>query len=551
MSGSKGGGGGDGSGKGRGRGRRRAAVLTVAGADPSGASGVYRDVATFEALGCTGVAAITALTAQNTSRFASAEPASARMISAQIGAVFEDFDVGAVKVGMVRGGGAVRAVSSALRRWIGKRGKGRKNIPVVVDPVVRSTTGGRLLDARSLGPYREHIVPLAAVVTPNVYELGVLAGSGRLARAGESGAGAESAWAAVEGDAREAAQKVICMGAGSVIVTGVYGKGGRTVMDMVFEGAGREPYPAVAGGRGGRGGMRAAAGRGRMRGSGCTHSAALAALLASGAGLAEAARGAAAIAHRSVTGALPRGTGLPVAAPAAAADAAVAAGGPTSRSVLASASAAAAARPGASASEAAAAGRLEAAAASLAAIPGIGRHIPECQTNIAYAPPGRAPASPDDVIGLDGRIVSTMSGGAIVPGRAARGASRHVASALVEASRRFPSLRAAANIRYDPRTVDAARSLGMAVSSYDRADEPAATRRSEGSSVRWGVRSALRGARRRGDAVYHTGDLGKEPMIVVFGTGPRDVVSKVARIAAAAAEEEGRRGRRGRPTEIK
>ena len=545
MSGSKRGGMG-GSGKGRGRGRRRAAVLTVAGADPSGASGVYRDVATFEALGCTGAAAITALTAQNTSRFASAEPASARMISAQIGAVFEDFDVGAVKVGMVRGGGAVRAVSSALRRRIGKRGKGRKNIPVVVDPVVRSTTGGRLLDARSLGPYREHIVPLAAVVTPNVYELGVLAGSGRLARAGESGAGAESAWAAVEGDAREAAQKVICMGAGSVIVTGVYGKGGRTVMDMVFEGAGREPYPAVAGGRGGRGGMRAVAGRGRMRGSGCTHSAALAALLASGAGLAEAARGAAAIAHRSVTGALPRGTGLPVAAPAV-----VASGGPPSRSVLASASAAAAARPRASASEAAAAGRLEAAAASLAAIPGIGRHIPECQTNIAYAPPGRAPASPGDVLGLDGRIVSTMSGGAIVPGRAARGASRHVASALVEASRRFPSLRAAANIRYDPRTVDAARSLGMAVSSYDRAGEPAATRRSEGSSVRWGVRSALRGARRRGDAVYHTGDLGKEPMIVVFGTGPRDVVSKVARIADAAAEEEGRRGRRGRPTEIK
>lgn len=69
--------------------------------------------------------------------------------------------------------------------------------------------------------------------------------------------------------------------------------------------------------------------------------------------------------------------------------------------------------------------------------------------------------------------------------------------------------------------------------------------------MRWGVRSALRGARRRGDAVYHTGDLGKEPMIVVFGTGPRDVVSKVARIADAAAEEEGRRGRRGRPTEIK
>lgn len=536
MSRSRGRGGLGGGGKGRGPGRRgAAAVLTVAGADPSGASGVYRDIATFEALGCTGVAAITALTAQNTSRFASAEPASARMISAQIGAVFEDFDVGAVKVGMVRGGEAVRAVRSALRRGIGgRRGRGgRKNIPVVVDPVVRSTTGGRLLDARSLGPYREGIVPLAAVATPNVYELGVLAGSRRLARAGESGAGA--AWATVEGDAKEAARKVIGMGAGSVIVTGVRGggRGGRTVMDMVFERAEREPYPAVAAGRGGGGGARQEA-RGRRRGSGCTHSAALAALLASGAGLAEAARGAAAIAHRSVTGAQPRGAGLPVAAPAVAA----AAGGAPSRSAPPPA-----APPRASASDTAAAGRLDAAAASLAAIPGIGRHIPECQTNIAYAP-SPAPSSPGDVLGLDGRIVSTMSGGALVPGRAARGASRHVASALVEASRRFPSLRAAANIRYDPRTVDAARSLGMAVSSYDRAAEPAAAKRSEGSSVRWGVRSALRGARRARDAVYHTGDHGKEPMIVVFGTGPRDVVSKVARIAAEA-------GRRGRPTEIK
>lgn len=536
MSGSRGRGGLGGDGKGQGR-RGAAAVLTVAGADPSGASGVYRDIATFEALGCTGVAAITALTAQNTSRFASAEPASARMISAQIGAVFEDFDVGAVKVGMVRGREAVRAVRSALRRGIGgRRGRGgRENIPVVVDPVVRSTTGGRLLDARSLGPYREGIVPLAAVATPNVYELGVLAGSRRLARAGESGAGAGAAWAAVEGDAKEAARKVIGMGAGSVIVTGVRGggRGGRTVMDMVFEGAKREPYPAVAAGRGGMQ-KAAAAGRGRRRGSGCTHSAALAALLASGAGLAEAARGAAAIAHRSVTGARPRGAGLPVAAPAVAA----AAGGAPSRSAPPPA-----APPRASASGTAAAGRLDAAAASLAAIPGIGRHIPECQTNIAYAP-GPAPSSPGDVLGLDGRIVSTMSGGALVPGRAARGASRHVASALVEASRRFPSLRAAANIRYDPRTVDAARSLGMAVSSYDRAAEPAAAKRSEGSSVRWGVRSALRGARRARDAVYHTGDHGKEPMIVVFGTGPRDVVSKVARIAAEA-------GRRGRPTEIK
>ena len=506
-----------------GRGRRGAVVLTVAGADPSGASGVYRDVATFEALGCAGAAAVTALTAQNTSRFVSAEPVSARMISGQIGAVFEDFEVGAVKVGMVRGGDAASAIRAAMLRGIARqkkrRGGRRMDVPVVVDPVVRSTTGGRLLDVRSLGAYRKEIVPLASVVTPNVYELGVLAGSRSLARAGAGEAG--RAPAAAEGAVGEAARAVLGMGAGSVIVTGILDGG--AVRDMVFDG-GKDPYPAAAAGL--------PAVRGLLRGSGCTHSAALAALLASGAGLAEAARRAAAIAHRSVSEASRRGAGLPVAAPARAA--------PAARLVPEPA--------GPVAHDEAAAGRLEAAAASLAAIPGIGRHIPECQTNIAYAP--RPAASPDEVLGLDGRIVSTMSGGAIVPGRAALGASRHVAAALVEASRRFPALRAAANMRYDPQTIAAARSLGMAASQYDRAREPEAVKRSEGSSVTWGVRAALRGARRPRDIVYHTGDHGKEPMIVVFGTGPRDVVSKVARIAAAARRRRRRSGPDA-PAEIK
>ena len=529
----------------RGRSRRgeawgTPAVLTVAGADPSGASGVYRDVATFEALDCAGVAAVTAVTAQNTSRFTSAEPVSARMISAQIGAVFEDFDVRAVKVGMVRGREAVAAVRAALLRGIGggprrPRGAsggrgGRGAIPVVVDPVVKSTTGGRLLDRGSLALYKKSIVPLAAAVTPNVHELGVLAGNSRLAQEGQGGAGRAGAeWAEAEagrGPVAEAARAVLGMGAGSVVVTGM--RDGRLVRDIVFDGAaGAEPYAAS-------GGMPAV--RGRRRGSGCTHSAALAAMLASGAGLAEAARAAAAVAYRSIANAVPRGAGLPV---AAAAEEAAAEEG-----ALSWAGGAVAVMP--AAAVAAAARRLEAAAASLAGIDGIGRHIPECQTNIAYAPrPGIS--SPEEAVGLDGRIVSTMSGGAIVPGRAALGASRHVAAALVEASRRFPAVRAAANIRYDPRTVDAARRLGMAASSYDRAAEPAAVGRAEGASVPWGVRSALRGARRPRDVVYHAGGMGKEPMAIVFGTSPRDVVSKIARIAAAAGRGGGGRSAGGPP----
>lgn len=460
-------------------------MLSVAGADPSGASGVYRDVATFEALGYAGTAAITAITAQNTSRFASAEPVPARTISEQIGAVFEDFDVRAVKVGMVGGGEAIAAVRAALRRGIGggrrSAGGGRGGTPVVVDPVVRSTTGGTLLDRESLGAYRASIVPLATAITPNLHELGVLAGRRLPAGAGAAAVG-------------RAARAVVEMGAGGVVATGV--RIGRLVGDVVVDGTGGEPVE-VTGGR--------APVRGSVRGSGCLHSAALAAGLASGEGLAEAAREAAGIAYAAITGAARHGHGARVAA--------------------AGTREAAGREP--------AARMLESAAAMFAEIPGIGGHMPECQSNIAYAHK-QAPASPSEVWGLDGRIVSTMSGRAVAPGRAALGASRHVAAALVEASKRFPGVRAAANMRYDPRDMDAARRMGMAVSSYDRAAEPEDARRAEGSSVRWGVREALRGARRPRDVVYHTGAMGKEPMAVVFGKSPRDVVSKVSRIVREA-----------------
>lgn len=519
-------------------------MLTVAGADPSAASGVYRDIATFGAFGCTGLAAVTSVTAQNTSMFAAAEPVSPAMVSRQIGAAFGDCQISAVKVGMVYDGATMSAVRRALLRGIRGQGGG---VPIVVDPVVRSTTGGRLLDPASIGDYRRKIVPLAAVITPNVQELAVLAGEGARAWGGGGGGAEEGARRrgargerrvpagrgrpghagqlraagerAGEAEAGRLARAVMGMGARSVVVTGVVDGG--IVRDMVYDGAGSAPYAASRG--------RAAIG-GRRRGSGCTHSAALAALLASGAGLAEAARGAAAAAYRAVRnaerrggggggGGGGRGRGLPVAAPAAAPPAR-ARGGAGGEALL---------------------GR---AAEAFAAIDGIGRHIPECQTNIAYAP--RPAAQAGRVLGLDGRIVSTMSGGAIFAGRVARGASRHAAAAVVEASRRFPAVRAAVNIRYDARTVGAAESLGMSVLEYSRSGEPAAVKRAEGSSVSWGVRSALRGARRPPDAVYHVGDFGKEPMIMVFGADPADAVSKAGRIAAAADAACARRGRRTR-----
>lgn len=432
-------------------------VLTIAGSDPSSGAGVQGDAEAITGLGCRCLTAVTAVTAQGTSGFRAAEPVSPRLIRAQIASVLSDFEVGAVKVGMLYDRPAVRAVSGALR------GVGA---PVVADPVMRSTTGGTLLRRRALPDYRRLVVPLADAITPNVEELGALAGR---RPAGEAGA-----WSCAAG--------LRAAGARNVVVTGVAGRG--RVSDLAL----------LEGGRMTLSGPRI---RGRSHGGGCRYSAALAALLALGRGMEDAVRGARRISRASIAGAERAGRGIPLAS----------------------------GRAGGAAAE------LLRAALELAGLDGIAGHIPECQTNIVLAGPRARSAR--GVLGIDGRIVRA-GGGAAVAGRVAPGGSRHVAEAVLRARARFPSVRSAANIRYDERTVEAMRGLGMGVRSYDRSAEPAATRAREGASVRWGVGRALRGARRPPDAVYHEGGHGKEPMIVVFGTRPGDVVGKVARVIGAA-----------------
>lgn len=435
-------------------------VLTIAGSDPTSGAGVQGDLATLAAMGCRGLSVVTAVTAQGTSGFASAWPVPPRAIAAQLDSVLADFAVGAVKVGMLHGAPAMRAVAGRVA------GLG---VPVVVDPVMRSTTGGELLMARALPELRRRIVPLADAVTPNEAELRALAG----APPGRGGGRAE-AWR-LAGEVRAA-------GARSVVATGV-AEGGRHY-DLALIGGRRVSIP----------GPRFP---GESHGGGCRYSAALAGLLAGGAGMEAAVRAARRIARSSVRRAEGAGRGIPVAAGGG--------GG--------------------------AAGRLARAAAALASLDGIAGHIPECQTNIVLAGPRAASAR--DVLGIEGRIVRAGAG-AIVAGRVAPGGSRHVAEAVVQVRRRFPSVRSAANVRYSARAVEAMRGCGMRVGSYDRSAEPAASRAAEGSSVAWGMARAARAARAPPDAVYHLGDAGKEPMIVVFGRGPGEVVRKVARMIRAA-----------------
>jgi len=142
-------------------------VLSIAGSDPSGGAGIQADLKTFSALGCYGMAAITALTAQNTQGVSGVHVPDASFIAQQIDAIFIDVRVDAVKIGMLGSPEIVKAVAQALAR--------HKPAHIVLDPVLVATSGDSLGAPGVVEAMREHLFPLASLITPNLPEAARLA----------------------------------------------------------------------------------------------------------------------------------------------------------------------------------------------------------------------------------------------------------------------------------------------------------------------------------------------------------------------------------------
>ncbi|WP_159946120.1 bifunctional hydroxymethylpyrimidine kinase/phosphomethylpyrimidine kinase [Rhizobium sp. 18065] len=141
-------------------------VLSIAGSDPSGGAGIQADLKTFSARGCYGMAAITALTAQNTQGVSAVQPVAPDFVAEQIRMIFADMRVDAVKIGMIANAGIARAVASALRP--------HHSIPIVLDPVMIAKGGAALLDPEAVAVLRDELLPLATLLTPNLPEAAVL-----------------------------------------------------------------------------------------------------------------------------------------------------------------------------------------------------------------------------------------------------------------------------------------------------------------------------------------------------------------------------------------
>ena len=141
-------------------------TLSIAGVDPSGGAGVLADVKAMSALGAYGMAVVAALTAQNTRGVTGISPVPPEFVALQIDTLFYDVRVDAVKIGMLGQQGVTRAVAERLAHW--------KPEHVVLDPVMIAKSGDALLERSAITELRESLLPLATVLTPNLPEAGVL-----------------------------------------------------------------------------------------------------------------------------------------------------------------------------------------------------------------------------------------------------------------------------------------------------------------------------------------------------------------------------------------
>jgi hydroxymethylpyrimidine/phosphomethylpyrimidine kinase len=231
---------------------RAAIALTIAGSDSSGGAGIQADLKTFTAFGVYGAAVITALTAQNTRGVAAVEPVAASFVFKQIEAVLSDLAVGAVKTGMLANADIVEAVARILRAAPAR--------PLVVDPVMVATSGDVLLAPEAVDAVKRELIPLATLITPNLAEAAWLLGA---------------KMAASEAEAVTQAEALMALGCKAVLVKGGHG-GGDTAVDILCDGAGIERF------------ARPRVDTPHTHGTGCTLSAAIAALMAQGVELREA-----------------------------------------------------------------------------------------------------------------------------------------------------------------------------------------------------------------------------------------------------------------------
>ena len=249
-------------------------LLTIAGSDSGGGAGIQADLKTFAAHGVYGMSVLTAVTAQNTQAVTAVLALEPDLVRAQLDAVLGDLGVDGIKIGMLANAQVVRAVAAGLRVGV------PQGVPVVVDPVMVAKSGDALLEDEAITALQEELLPLATVLTPNLPEAERLTGGNA---ATESG--------------REAMAEQLSQSGTAVLLKGGHGEG-QQLVDLLREPTGqvhRFQHPRLQ--------------TTSTHGTGCTLSAAIAARLARGDNLPQAAEGAIQYLHGAIRAAQSLGSG--------------------------------------------------------------------------------------------------------------------------------------------------------------------------------------------------------------------------------------------------
>ncbi len=429
-------------------------LLSIGGSDPSSGAGIQSDVKSFVEFNAYGLTVITAITGQNTSSFGMIEPVSPKILKNQLESIMSDFKIDGIKIGMVFNSKIIKTLYQQLKK---------SKIPIIVDPVLKSTTGGALIERSAISDFQKYIIPLATVITPNRFEAEILS----------------KVRINSKSTMEKSAKAIQSMGAKNVVITGVEEKNGK-ISDFILE----KKSKYVSSGR-------------KIaninRGSGCNYSAAITFAISNNKSIRESVKFAKDFTYNSIKNAKKIGKGIRI----------------TNIQKLDKIDS-----------------ELTQAINEFVEIKDIYKNIPECQTNFVYSK--QKPKSTKDILGISGRIVKAGKE-VLVAGDLSYGGSKHVATALLIVNKKFPHVRSAINIKYQNTTLSKIKKSKLLVSSYDRIEEPNNIKK-KGSTIEWGIKSAIKNIKKPPDAIFHKGDFGKEPMIIIFADTPKNILKKISKI---------------------
>ncbi len=343
--------------------------------------------------------------------------------------------------------------------------------PIVVDPVLYSSTGVKLLDDESYDQFRREIIPLSYVITPNLKEAEFIS---KLVISNKH-------------EMIEAASEIFKLGASNIIIKGGHdGSRDRKIMDLLFKDKSDRPEQII------RERLKIA----EIHGTGCNFSAAIASFLAKGYNISDSFTLSNSYVYEALKNSMKIGKGVLVANPIY--------------------------HMYTNSEKFKVLTELQDSVNTLEKMTDFFRLIPETRTNFVYSI--EKPKDFNDIAGVLGRVTN-LGSNIRTPNVIQFGSSIHVSNALLAANKFNSLFRSAINIRNNVNIIKICEN-NFRCSRYSRSKEPQESKNIEGSSIRWGISEAF-SQKPSAELVYHEGDLGKEPMVILFGYNPKDVLEKV------------------------